>query len=244
MEKMKQRIFFVTIYILGFIIIFPQQVFAVASIEQDKSVRVTIQYEYDKEPISDTVFDMYYVADVSDSNEFITAEDFKDYPAAINGRDSSEWQETANRLYRYVQREHISPCSSKMTDQRGCAVFSTEGEGIRQGLYRIVGHEQTKGDYVYTPQIMMVSLPSYDFTEASWIYDVSIEPKCSRNNKKTEDYNDNANENIKPKKNNASKLPQTGMIWWPISTLSMIGMAFIIMGVWMIHREKRRKRFE
>lgn len=243
MEKTKQRFFFVMVYILGFIIIFPQQVFAAASIEQNQSVRVTIRYEYDKEPISETAFDMYYVAEVSDSNEFILAEDFKDYPVVINGRDSSEWQETANRLYRYVQREHILPCSSKMTDQSGCAVFSTEGEGLRQGLYMIVGHAQTKGDYVYTPQTIMVSLPAYDFTEDSWSYDVSVEPKCSRNDKKTEDYNDSTKKNVQPKKENKSKLPQTGILWWPISTLSMIGMAFIIMGIWMIHREKRKEKF-
>lgn len=141
-------------------------------IEQDSSL--TIYYSVQKSPVFDIQFKLFRVADISAAGKFTLSGDFKDYSVSLENLTNAGWTDLALTLSGYVSRDGIKPLESKRTDKNGKLTFSTKDTG----LYLVTGGKHMSGNYTYTPEPFLVSLPSLD-TNGAWYYDVTSEPKYS-----------------------------------------------------------------
>lgn len=153
---------------------------AIDPIVLDHDVELTIRYQDGNVPLVGARFDLYRVADTSEFAEFTLSGDFKDYPVKLDGLDNAGWQAAANTLAGYAAADGLTPLDSGVTDRNGLLTFPT-GEGtLTPGLYLVVGWRHTAGNYVYTPEPFLISLPNRAADEDQWTYQVEVEPKFDR----------------------------------------------------------------
>ena len=118
-------------------------------------------------------FTIYRVAEMSGFGEFTPTADFADVCSTedLTDLDSEGWSTLAGTLSGYAGRAgQWSRTASIGAD--GSAVF----DGLRVGLYLVIGTPHQSGDRVYMAQPKLVALPSRDVQD-NWMYDVTIEPK-------------------------------------------------------------------
>lgn len=165
-------IFFITLFTM--LTVFSNTVFAAAQIDASRSTSLTIRYKVNKNPVSDIEFKLYRVADISVTGKFTAVGDFAGYAVSYNRLTSEGWTDLARTLEGYVYRDKPNPEMSGTTDKNGTIYFS----GCKQGLYLLLGERHISGQYIYTPQSLLVSLPGMN-EDGSWNYDVTCEPKFS-----------------------------------------------------------------
>lgn len=146
----------------------------------DRDVELTIRYQDGTLPLIGARFDLYRVADVSESGEFTLTGDFAGYPVRLDGLDSAGWQSLANTLASYASWGGLMPLDSGATDQWGMLTFPTGGGKLSPGLYLVTGWRHTVGSYTYTPKPFLICLPNRDSGSQQWDYSVEADPKFDR----------------------------------------------------------------
>ena len=186
-------------------------------------------------------FSIYKVGDINTLGELSLSGDFAKYPVSLdNDRDS--WSELAITLEGYVASDVISPLKTGRTDADKMLNFSD----LSVGLYLVIGENTVETENntqtVYSPSPFLICLPNIVDESSEWIYDVSARPKYevikapTTTEKNTEI---STEDNSKPyntvpnttEPDDNPKLPQTGLLWWPVGLLSVAGMALILAGV-------------
>ena len=69
----------------------------------------------------------------------------------------------------------------------------------------------------------LISLPTLNEAENSWVYDVAAIPKCA-------DPGSGPTVDPEPSSGGSGKLPQTGQLWWPVPVLLAIGAVLLAAG--------------
>ena len=191
----------------------PLQAFAIDPIELDREVTLTVHYRQDGKPMSGARFDIYRVADTTKYAEFTTYGDFVGFSAPINGLgDAQEWDTLAEKLLAYA--EGIKPTVSGKVDSEGVCVFGK----LKPGLYLVAGNAVQVGKVTYTCKPFVLCLPQRDADAEVWDYAVDAAPKAGIPNETP----------ITPEE---PRLPQTGMLWWPVPMLMCAGLAALCVGV-------------
>lgn len=305
MKFAKERILPLLIVLALSLVLFPGQVLAAEAIDPERNVTITLNYVYDGKAISGAEFGIYYIASVSPYGEFTLAGEFKDYPVTLDGLDAEGWNTLAQTLYGYAQRDNLPQLDRDVTDGSGCVTFPTKDAVMKPGLYLIGGKVVTLEGYTYCVSPFIVSAPMEDMEQNVWKYDVTVNPKASREvyhdtvtgkvlkvwddkgyeNKRPQyvtvtllkngeaydtqritaagnweyrweelpRYDENGNEikwsvresavpgytvNVTQNGDNfvltnsidKQKLPQTGVLWWPVPILAVAGLAFLLVG--------------
>ena len=180
MMKIRKAISSLLLCVVCVLALLPVQVFAAGAIDPSRDVSLTINYIHDKEPIAGVRFDIYRVADVDEYAKFTLTGDFDIYPVQVNNLTSQEWKMLAETLSGYVQRDKLTPLESGTTDENGKRIFTNYQQGLKAGLYLVIGETLTDDDYTYTTEPFLVSLPNLDEVSDTWVYDVTVEPKHTR----------------------------------------------------------------
>ena len=154
---------------------------AAVQIDTARGCRLHIAYSHAGVPIGGARFDLYRVADVDAYGVFTLSGDFADYPVDVNGLESAQWRALTETLAGYARRDALAPLDSGLTDRSGALTFPTAAsDTLRPGLYLVTGQSVSDGQFVYTPEPFLVSLPSPDQAADRWQYDVTAEPKHTR----------------------------------------------------------------
>ncbi len=180
MRKMRDRILPLLMSMICVLALLPTKAYAAGAIDLNQNVTLTLQYEHDGEPISGISVDLYHVADVNEYAEFTLAGDFKDDPVQVNNLSANGWKMLAETLKGYTERDKRKALDSGETDGNGTLSFPNAQESLKPGLYLVVGKTLTKDGYSYKTEPFLVSLPNLDNDSNSWSYDVTAEPKYTR----------------------------------------------------------------
>lgn len=187
---------------------------------------LTVVLKNGDKAIDNAAFKIYYVAEITDSSDYMLVDDFKNSDINLNEYNQNNGSDYADRLKSYTEKNNILPVYEKVTDINGKAVF----ENIKNGVYLVVGGDFNNGKV----NPFLVELPSRD-ENGTLTYHVTAMPKSeiinpedkTETNKTTEiETTNHNNEN-----GNEEALPRTGQLWWPVFTLSAVGLLLIIFGL-------------
>lgn len=224
-RTMKNRIGTVLLGIMLTLFLIPQPVDAAVAIDVGVDVSLTIEYKKDGTAIEGATFDIYKVAEVSENVEFAKVEEFSKFIGSFEELDQSEWGKRAKEAVDFVEsHEEIEPLASGKTDKEGKVSFPDENTQMTTGLYLVVGHTCEYNGKTYQSDPFFICLPNLN-PQDQWVYDETASPKITTDT-----------ENDIPKD---SRLPQTGMLKWPIPVLAGTGLVFFMIG-WA-KRQKEEK---
>ena len=211
--------------------------FAFAAETPDESAEgsITIKLSYDGESLEGGAFAIYEAGDVSLSNgdySFVLSESFSGFSGTL---EDLENETLAEELYEYIEANGISPLATS-ENSSGEVVF----DSLSIGLYLVVQTESCTGYELLSP--FLVSLPIYDETSGSYVYDVSAYGKFALISSPEEETT-TAEETTAGEEETESepKLPQTGQLNWPIPVLAVTGLALIITGRAVLSGSKKRR---
>ncbi len=139
-----------------------------------REATLVLSYQSEGKKLENVSFQLYRVADMSDSIRFTLAGDFKAYPVQVNNLDSSGWAAAAQTLATYAKADGISPLKEGKTDKEGLLDFGK----LQTGLYLIVGETVKQGNKTYTTAPSLLSLPGL-LEDDTWNYDLTVNPKSS-----------------------------------------------------------------
>lgn len=137
-------------------------------IDTERESSLTVYFGKDGEGFSGVKFQLYRVADISETGRYALTGDFAGYFVSLEGLDSSGWRALAQTLDAYVDRDRLQPLAESVTGEDGKICWS----GLRTGLYLVTGESYVKEPDTYTPEPFLVSLPMLDAGGTSWKYDV------------------------------------------------------------------------
>ena len=135
-----------------------------------QSASITLQYK-----LGNCSFSFYKVADFSVEEGPTPAAPFDKYVNTIpqlNKLDSlttDEMRTLAHTLDTLVHKDKISYLHKAKTDSKGKLVWNNPD----QGIYLVVGQPVRRGDYLYTPSSLLVSLPNRQNGE-DWNYNIEV----------------------------------------------------------------------
>lgn len=167
---------------------------------------LTIRFHPGGEPVRGAAFRLYRVAELTPAGTYVLREG---YPALPEGESAEAWRQYAATLEKHVTAEGILPEASVFTDAKGDA----RAEELTPGLYLVTG-KGYYGDGVYvSPAAFLVSLPRLD--EAGvWQYDVTVVAKYESDP-------------------TGERLPQTGLVRWPVPVLLGSGLILLAAGFFL-----------
>lgn len=176
--KMHRRLFNALVFTV-LLIVFSVQYLTVSAIVDDEDVTLKILYTCDDVKIPDAEFKIYYVADIDKSCNFTPAGDFSNYPIDFDC-GSDQYQYLAQTIYGYILLDNLAPMEIGTTNSEGELVFSTTENSLKQGVYLVVADDKIFGDYKYTVEPYLLSLPYFNSDTKSFEYSIVSYPKCER----------------------------------------------------------------
>ncbi len=212
MKKSKRVLSAVWLCLLLFTIL-PWQAYAIDPIELDRDVTLTVHYQQDGKVMSGARFDIYRVADTTEYAKFTACGEFAGFSEQINELDDTKaWDCLAEKMLTYA--ENIKPTASGKVDGKGVCAFKE----LKPGLYLVAGNAIQVGRVTYTCKPFVVCLPQRDADAEVWDYAVDAAPKAGIPDEK-------------PTTPEEPRLPQTGMLWWPVPVMACVGLAALCVGV-------------
>lgn len=226
MKKHITRLSALAVCIVCAVTLLGTEAMALAPIEPDRTVSARLTFLYGNMPVPDAEFSLYRIADVSQWAEFTFCGEFKAYSGQIDALETAEeWAEAAEGLTEYIRLHRIQPLYVARTDSRGRVYF---GSSLKSGLYLyLCGETEYKGR-IYTALPGMLCLPCLAENTDDWIYEnAEVQVKAGD----TRDVPPSPTPPAKPKPPAPSgKLPQTGLLWWPVPVLTVAGLLFVTIG--------------
>ena len=160
-------------------------------------------------------FSLYRVAALSPQGEHTLLPAYEDSGIVLgNLRDAADWRQAAGLLDQWVEQQSISPEKQLTTAADGKAAL----EGLPTGLYLLCAAPYQKGGCTYTTTPVLLELPTQQ-AGGTPKPPVIIIP-------------DN------PAPTPGDKLPQTGLLQWPITLLAAIGVLLVAVGCRLRRRRK------
>lgn len=185
------------------------------------TITVSVLDTESKQPVSGGSLTLYQVAAATVDDWNFSLEYTKEFAGCTVELGDLQSEELADELASYVRDHNIDGVDVPVSD--GKAVFSNQGQGLELGLYLIMQNSPADGYSKLNP--FLITIPRRDGDHLT--YDVDAWPKAG-----TVDSIPQSDEPNKPTKPAASKLPQTGMLWWPVPILAVCGMLCFLIG-WM-----------
>ncbi len=180
MRKLRDHILPLFFSLLCVLLLLPAEAMAAEAIDVDQDVTLTLHYEHEGKPVSGVHFDLYQVAEVNAYAEFTLTGDFKNYPVKISRLTADEWKTLAETLKSYAEQDELRALDSSGTDDEGVLSFPDTQKSLKPGLYLVVGKTLTVDGCSYRTEPFLVSLPGLDSSANTWNYNVTAEPKHTR----------------------------------------------------------------
>lgn len=149
--------------------------YAYGMIDTEAEASLTVVYQDSGRGVKEVQFDLYRIADVSETARYSLAGEFADYPVSLEDLDSSGWRDLAQTLAGYAQRDQIVPDRTGNTDENGRLVFTD----LTPGLFLVIGETSHQMDSTYIAESFICSLPGLT-EEDDWEYDVEAAVKYEK----------------------------------------------------------------
>lgn len=121
-----------------------------------------------KHTVEDVSYAIWRVAEVDADVRFRYVSPFKN-KGFHSANDHDDWEDTAETLAGYVERERIAPLAIAETNARGNATF----EKLKTGLYLVLGEPYTYDGKTYEQDSFLIALPTRSDNTQPWEYDVT-----------------------------------------------------------------------
>lgn len=227
MRKIKDRITVLLIAIICISALFSMPALAAGNIDTNHPVSLTVSYDYNGKAIPNVQFYVFKVADVSADGSFALAGDFAGFGGNVNGPETAdEWSQLATALEQYAVANRLNPAYTGTTGSDGKVQFPANGAAMMPGLYLLICGDTKIDNDIYTSQPSVICLPNEE--DGGWQYDVTVNAKCGHTPVPTP---------IPPAPSPSPRLPQTGMLWWPVPVLVLAGLCSLVIGVYVRRRD-------
>lgn len=134
-------------------------------IKPGKTCALTVRCKHTVEDVS---YAIWRVAEVDADVRFRYVSPFKN-KGFHSANDHDDWEDTAETLAGYVERERIAPLAIAETNARGNATF----EKLKTGLYLVLGEPYTYDGKTYEQDSFLIALPTRSDNTQPWEYDVT-----------------------------------------------------------------------
>ena len=167
---------------------------AASAYAADGANTLTVSCRHEDTPIPGVLFTAYRIADIADDGSYNVTDAFAAYPVDHADLTEDRIAKVANTLQGYAERDRLTPDASETTDENGEATFN----GLKNGLYLILGKRTTVGTTAYTAVPFAVrlnksgTLTAYPKTEAEIISEEKTSIKVLKS------WNDAGNESKRP----------------------------------------------
>lgn len=145
---------------------------------------LSIFYKNGEDFIAGAEFSVYRIAELTDYPTLRPCENYEKLPVDYGDMTEDEWDELALTLKGYALRDNLTPDASGYTDENGELVL----EGLKNGLYLVLGGNCAKGRTVYTCEPFFILLPGYNAANDEWNPEVSAFPKSAASDDGDGDY--------------------------------------------------------
>lgn len=138
---------------------------------------------------------------------------------------------TAEALAEYTRRNRIEGTTQRIS-RDGTVTF----DDLPLGLYLVVQHEPAPGYFPLNP--FLVSLPGHE--DGQYIYDVNATPKLELDKAPKPPKEPTEPEETEPEQPDDDKLPQTGLVNWPVPVMAVGGIFLILLGTHLCAPGKKK----
>ena len=252
---MFQNMIIAMLVLCCFIFLMPKYVLA-----DSNNNELTIVLQYD---ISGAEFSIYKIADISDSDEYVAVSPYDEYSFDLNVSDSESVKELIKKIENCIDDNGVEPYATGIVDSDGSLTFNNLEKGLyiiigndckkNNTIYTPVSslvrvpEKDDDGSYIYQVTVY----PKYDSTDEKETEETTSEnteetttkttqETTSENTEETTDTSDTTvnisetTESVSAGGTDNEKLPQTGMLWWPVPTLAAAGIIVFAFG-WRRH---------
>lgn len=205
-----------------------------ASLDLTQKGSISLTLTYNKQPVTDGKLTVYRVASISQENGVISYSPTQAFPIfPSNGNVTSPALAKTLADYAAANKRNGTQIS---VDSTGKAV----AKDLTVGVYLVVQTDASTGYSSITPFLVTVPVK----TQAGYDYSVDASPKTSITPEPTESTEPEATKPTTPgKPTGGNRLPQTGMVNWPVPVLALLGLILFLAG-WRLYRSGRRERYE
>lgn len=163
------------------LLLLPMGASAAGYVDLDRTASVTITAQYEGMPMEGMILELHRVSDMDETGELTVREPFASFASDldIRGRNDAAWQETAEKLERWVILDQMEPMSEAKVNEEGIASLS----GLPMGLYLVVTEGLEKDGQIYTVAPFFLVVPERD-SQDRWNYDVCAKAKPAENPKR------------------------------------------------------------
>lgn len=175
------------------------------------------------EPVGGGALTLYRAGEIAgpegeEGYRYVLTEDFAESDASLEDLEDAS---LAGELAEYAYGQELQGITVAIGSDGAWTA-----DGLSMGLYLVVQYQAADGYEPISP--FLVSLPGYDETSGSWIYEVSAQPKMEAVTAETQVTTDEPEDEPPVKKD--SQLPQTGQLNWPVPVLALAGLILFAIG--------------
>lgn len=311
--KQNRMILLLAAVLLAAAWLMPVAASAAEPLDPNRDCELTIAFTCQGKSVSGASYNLYRVADVSESGEFTICAPFTAYPINFADMSTEQYRALAQTLDTFAKMDGLTPDFEGVIDENGFAIVT----GLKPGLYLLLGQRYIGEDGLYVSTPCLISVPTQVEGSSEWVYNVTVLPKCTFTphsgmgvsaKKVLKIWNDkgneasrpqsiqvvllcngkpydtvelnaengwsyvwldlpageewlvvevvpdgykmllqdeslvtqiiNTNDNPPPPTQPEEDIPQTGMLWWPMPVLIVLGLVFIIVGLRLNRRNQ------
>lgn len=152
---------------------------------------LNIHNVYGNKYINDNEVYVYRIADINYNGEFQYTDEFK-ISNSLDNLSSSDWHSLALVLDNYIQVNHISYLDKCITNNEGfCDI-----DNLKVGLYLVASEDVIDGDYKYSSNPSLISIPNYDGGDNNYLYDINVYLKSEKKYIKKDENSNLGNNNV------------------------------------------------
>lgn len=192
-------------------------------------IQVRLELPADFEHVNIALYHIGKVENAAEDLQYTFLDTFRGCDARLDYDTASEADAAARKIDQYIDQHAIQPIARKTTDGCGRVTFDQLQAGVYFG--RKAGGESRLDMIPF-----IITIPFYQNEEL--LYQVPVNPKFEI--KPTP----KPSNTPKPGSEEGGKLPQTGVLRWPATALSLLGCAFLLVGLLMIRHDNKNRRKE
>lgn len=196
-------------------------------VDYDRQGSLEIQLEAPPEHLPGLVFSLYRIGDIDNTKGGISydlSSAFRGAGVTLDYETNQQAEEAARRIAAFIDAEGIKARATSQTNPRGEAVFLR----LEPGVY-FAQATGGLGQLIITPFIVSVPL----FEDGGLEYAVKVYPKTELRPTPTPEPKPS------PTPGPGGKLPQTGLLRWPVIALGVASAALITGGIRLLVKKPR-----
>lgn len=196
------------------------------------TLSLTVSCWVEDVPQADQRFDLYRIGNLDDDGQVAYDAAFSDSSFPSYLKENQDYVEFARILSHFVSRQGLSPNLTMATDTVGTAVF----RDLDAGLYLVLGQSVTDTDGLHIISFEPMLLPVFEDQSVETKHHVdTIDPPTPSSPEPPSV----PNRPITPVNPSDPKLPQTGILKWPILVLGLLSVFCLVLSL-LFWKKKRR----